>query len=130
MIDLSPSALTQLETLTINDNAIVDVSALTALENLKSINVSGNTGLSSLVGLNPASPWEELVFSNTAVNDIELIKDFTGLKRLIMENTAVTSLNPVASLTSLEEGAFLGNEITRDEANCPPWRIPDLAGSA
>ena len=132
--DITPLAgMSRLTELSLHDNAIVDISALVLLENLRVLDLSHNqlkdiSHLGSLTQLNElrltANPLvsigaisslinlEALYLDYTGTQDISPLRTLTSLDRLSLNRNRIVDLTPLAELTSLRLLYLSWNAIT------------------
>jgi len=96
------SHLPYLETLDMGNNYYLeDISAIAALSNLKELSLSG-TQVSDIYLLSTLPQLEELKLQGTPVNNIIWLGDLTNLKHLNLGSTDVSDISALENLTYLE----------------------------
>ena len=95
--------LSKLETLDltgsmVNPDTLVN---LAALPSLKDLTLSG-CGLSTIAGLGGIETLTRLDLSNNTLRNLEVISEMDTLRELYLQHNAVTSLNALSSLSKLE----------------------------
>ena len=113
-VDLSPlSALTKLESLQMGGVVIDDLSAVSGMQNLKSLSVFNGAqplDLSPLTGLTNLSA---LTLRNNKVTDVSSLSGLSNLIYLDLEGNEITDVSPLAGLTNLKR-LFLANNPIDD----------------
>lgn len=127
--------LPYLEKLTINDQTLDSVSFLTALTNLKELNLTdcrfsahdleiiaglpvlekltlSDCGLSTIAGLEKALKLTHLDLSNNTIRNLTPLAGLTGLRSLNLGHNAVTDLAELSGLSNLEELDVCYNVLT------------------
>lgn len=96
--------LRSLESLSIKDNEIDDISALSSLGGLVTLDLSGNR-----------------------VKDISPLKELTGLRTLYLNGNPIEDFTPLASMTSLTSLSIKGLEITESKLEQLKSALPGCA---
>ncbi len=95
--------ITSLETLDLSDHLLMhDLSGLTKLTDLKSLNIS-NTQVSNLVPLRNLTKLEALNISNTKVTSLDPLRYALELKTLICDQTPIINLTTLTYFQRLEK---------------------------
>lgn len=111
-VDLSAlSGLTKLESLQIGGVVLEDVSALSTLTNLKSLTIWGDGLLSDISPLSDLTNLEALTLRDNRVSDVLPLSSLTKLTYLDLENNQITDVSPLASLTNLTRLSLAGNPV-------------------
>lgn len=115
-----------LEKLTIPDQNLKDLSILSRLDRLETLDLSGSMistdqlevlsklpflkdltmsgcGLSTIAALEGVSTLTRLDLSNNTLRNLDVLSDMDTLKELHLQHNAVTSLNALSSLSNLEK---------------------------
>ena len=110
--DLSPlSGLTKLESLNLEANSIADVSALSGLTSLTYLNLYKNSisDISALSGLTSLT-WLNLF--NNSITDVSALSGLTNLEGLNLINNSIADVSALSGLTNLEYLYLISNSIT------------------
>ncbi len=110
--DLSPlSSLTNLTSLELSFTGLTDVSALGHLTSLTTLWLRHNliSDISPLVNL---TNLEELDLRDNFTSDISPLANLTNLKRLDLRDNFTSDISPLANLTNLEGLNFISNNIS------------------
>ena len=110
--DLSPlSGLNNLISLDLDRNSISDVSVLSGMSDLGFLRLEGNLieDLSPLSGL---TSLRTLDLDINSITDISPLSDLTSLTRLDLDRNTISDLTPLSSLTNLERLWLFNNLIT------------------
>ena len=91
----------QLQELILRNTAVSDISPITSLPNLISLELSSNP-ISSLEKINGLNQLEHLNIENTSVDDPEPIFTLTKLKSLFIGGTQIKNLKGIENLQDLE----------------------------
>ncbi|MEG0379091.1 MAG: leucine-rich repeat domain-containing protein, partial [Eubacterium sp.] len=106
--------LVNLERLSINNNSIVDISALGAMKNLKTLDIAYNAQLSNIKPLAGFEDLDTLNVNNTKVMDLFPLSKISTLKVLSLENCGITSIDALKDLTDLISLNLKGNSGLKD----------------
>ena len=112
ILDISAlSGLTNLITLFLGDNQISDISALSDLTNLASLSLSNNqiSDISLLSGLTNLSA---LYLDDNQISDISALSDLTNLASLSLSNNQISDISALSDLTNLTEVSLSNNQIS------------------
>ncbi len=113
-VDLSAlSGLTKLESLQIGGVVLDDVSALSALTKLKSLTIWGDGLLSDISPLANLTNLEALTLCDNLVTDVSPLSGLMKLGYLDLENNQIVDVSPLASLTGLTR-LFLAENPVED----------------
>lgn len=127
--------LPYLKNLTIHDQSVQDLSILSHLNKLESLDLSGTVfpadqlkvlanlpslkdltlsgcGLSTIAGLDEVQTLTRLDLSNNTLRNLEVLSDMDNLQELYLQHNAVTGLNALGSLTGLETLDISYNSVT------------------
>ena len=110
--DITPlTELPQLTTLDISRNQVTDIRQLAGSTNLTDLWLSGNPirDITPIAGL---TELLELGLSDLQITDIRWLRDFTYLKSLYLSNNQIRDITPLAQLTELTNLNISGNQIT------------------
>ena len=100
--DLSAlSGLKKLRTLNLTRNNVSDISALSGLKNLRILNLSVNRNISDISALSEATKLRNLNLSGNKVADISAVSGMAELKTLGLNNNKVADIAPAAGLANL-----------------------------
>jgi len=96
-------------------NQIEDISPLSGLTSLKSLDLSNNqiADISALSGL---TALERLTLYDNQITDISALSGLTNLTSLDMEHNQITDVTPLSGLTSLKSLVLSSNQITGTSA--------------
>lgn len=96
-------------------NQIEDISPLSGLTRLKSLDLSNNqiTDISALSGL---TALETLAFYSNQITDISALSGLSNLTSLDMEHNQITDITPLSGLTNLKSLVLSSNRITGTSA--------------
>ena len=100
----SISALEKLASVNISNTPIsaADLASITALPNLRDLRLSG-CGLSSITGLDKAANLVSLDLSNNTVRNIDPISHMAALEKLNLRRNALVDLSALSALSKLSE---------------------------
>ena len=110
--DLSPlTGLTQLTSLDLENNSIADISSLSGLTNLTFLSLGRNsiTDISPLEGLYQLT---DLQLGADSISDLSPLVGLTNLIRLSLQGNSTSDLSPLAGLTNLTRLSLQGNSIS------------------
>ena len=113
--NLSPlSGLTKLTSLDLADNAILNVAVLSNLTNLTSLNLNNNSilDITSLSGLTNLT-WLNL--ADNVISDVAALSNLTNLTSLYLSDNSISDVSALSGLTNLE-WLNLGNNSISDVA--------------
>lgn len=82
-------------------NTISDISGLSKLTNLKTLNLT-STNVSDLTPLKNMDKLERLILLNTEVSDVSPLKNLKTLKKLTLNVTKVNDVSPLSGLSNLK----------------------------
>ena len=100
--DLSAlSGLKKLRTLNLTRNNVSDVSALAKLTNLRTLHLTANREVSDISALAGLTKLRTLNLSGNKVADISAVSGMAELKNLNLNNNKIADLAPVADLANL-----------------------------
>ncbi len=112
------SSLTNLNELLLGQNQVTSISALSPLAGLTTLEISqkydknGNTGLTSLDGVQHMSSLKALTANNSRISDLAPLKDLHELSSLYLNNNSVNDLTALSGLTALEKLGLSNNNIS------------------
>jgi len=110
--DLSPlTVLTQLNSLSLTNTQVTDLSPLSVLTQLNSLSLM-NTQVTDLSPLSVLTQLNSLYLENTQVTDLSPLSVLTQLNRLFLINTQVTDLSPLSILTQLNSLYLINTQVT------------------
>ena len=112
IIDISALAgLTNLTTLWLFDNSIIDISAVAGLTNLTSLSLGNNSiiDISAVAGLTNLT---SLSLGNNSIIDISALAGLTNLTGLTLWNNTIIDISALAGLTNLTWLGLSGNSIS------------------
>lgn len=92
----------RLNTLSLNNSQLTDISPLAALSALQTLRLT-NGPLSDLTGIEKLTNLQTLILQNTAIDDLYLLTGLTQLTVLDVSGTKVKSLKPLQKLTQLRK---------------------------
>lgn len=90
---------------------ITDISPLTKLTELRTINISG-THIDDLTPIRNLTRIENLNISGSHVNQLDPLRHAINLKNLDISNTNIEDLNPIIAFPLLERFNFSGTQVT------------------
>jgi Leucine-rich repeat (LRR) protein len=101
--DLSAlSGLKKLRTLNLTRNNVSDISALSGLTNLRSLNLTLNRNIADISALSGLTKLRTLNLAGNKVADISAVSGMAELKTLGLNNNKVMDIAPAAGLAKLE----------------------------
>ena len=130
--DLSAlSALPQLRRVNLADNAVTDASPLALLADLERLDLSGNA-VQDLWPLSGLAELRVLDLSGNRVTDVTALAGLPRLRVLELSDNAVVDLSPLGALPALEYLGVAGNRVTDVTAlaNLHALTRLDLGGNA
>ena len=93
-----------LDTLYLQHNGISDISALSGLTNLRTLNLGGYSNrISDISALSGLTNLERLVVGSPNISDISALSGLTSLKELRLLHTNISDISALSGLTSLKE---------------------------
>ena len=95
------SGLKKLRTLNLTRNNVSDVSALAKLTNLRSLNLNANRNVMDISALSGLTKLRTLNLSGNKVSDISAVSGMAELKTLNIANNKVADIAPAAGLANL-----------------------------
>jgi hypothetical protein len=95
------AALTRLQSLSLPQTGVTDLSSLSPLTGLHYISLD-KTGVSDLSPLSTLTGLQSLSLDQTRVTDLTPLSPLTGLQSLSLNRTSVTDLSPLSRLTGLQ----------------------------
>ena len=95
----------------INSNSVSDLSPLTGLTNLTSLNLGGNS-ISDISALGGLTKLTSLELWNNSISDISALARLGNLKWLWLYDNNITDISAVAGLTNLSTLELRGNNIS------------------
>lgn len=95
------SGLKKLRTLNLTRNNVSDVSALAKLTNLRSLNLNANRNVMDISSLSGLTKLRTLNLSGNKVSDISAVSEMAELKTLNIANNKVADIAPAAGLANL-----------------------------
>jgi Leucine-rich repeat (LRR) protein len=101
------SSLNSLETLNLDSTQVDNLKALFGLTSLRSLSID-DTRIIDLTPLSGLFSLESLSLMRTGVNDIRALTYLSSLQSLYLNGTEISDITPLAGLTSLQT-LFLGN---------------------
>jgi len=115
--DLSPVAIYDLQVLELENCGITDAQFATidfsAIRNLGSLDISGNSNLTSLQGLEVCGETlQELDISDTGISDFNWLTAFTKLRAFEASRTGLQNMAVLEGAIYLEKISLSGNGIT------------------
>ncbi len=112
VLDLSAlSELTNLTSLNLNNNNISDLSALSESTNLTSLNL-WNTNISDVSPLSELTQLTWLVLNNNTISDVSALSGLTNLTRLDLGSNNISDVSVLSELTQLNWLHLSGNNIS------------------
>ena len=109
--DLSPLAsLTQLMTLSANDNKVADLTPLAKMTKMDRIFVN-KTQVTDLTPLAAMTELTEVFIDNTGVSDLTPLAKMTKMEKLSLKNTKVKDLKPLLGMKKLTVLTIAGSPI-------------------
>lgn len=110
--DLSSLAdLVNLEEMYLQDNALISLESVPALEKLRVISVANNKNLTSLKGIEKLVALEELQGNKSAIQDLSGVETLANLKTVGLMMNDIESVDVFASLENLEDVTLNYNNI-------------------
>ena len=109
--------LPQLESLTLQDSSIQDLSFLKNLSQLKSLNLRCNM-ISNLAPLEKLTQLEFLVLGGNGITNLDALAELESLSYLSLERNCPKTLEPLTGLVNLRELSISGD---RGSANAPSY---------
>jgi len=109
----SLAQLTHLRSLSIDGGEVTDLSSLTCLPQLESLQLGGETSVTDFSVLAKLTNLRHIVLSTATVTDLSPLTHLTKLTMLQLEFTSVTDLSPLAGLTELQS-LFLNHTKVTD----------------
>jgi len=110
--DISPLAgLAQLRTLVLNNNHIADLSSLSGLHAVEHLDIheNGIVNISTLSGLNNL---RYLDIHDNQISDISALSGLNNLNTLIICVNRISNVSPLSGLSNLRDLNLMNNEIT------------------
>ncbi len=109
--DVSPlSGLTGLSSLDLAGNRITSVSPLSGLSGVEGLNLSTN-GITDVSPLSGLTALRRLYLRNNAIADIAALLGLTDLRQLNLDGNRITNVSPLSSLTKLDRLVLQNNSI-------------------
>ena len=109
--DISPLAgFTKLESLSITQSHIVDLSPLLSLINLRDLDLSYNN-ITDISLVSKIENLEKLVMIGNGISDLSPLRELTNLKNLDLGYNRIVDVSPLADLKGLRELYLDGNYI-------------------
>jgi internalin A len=96
-------------------NQIEDITPLTGLIRLKSLNLSNNQ-ISDISALSDITALETLILYNNKITDISALSDLSNLTSLDLERNQITDITPLSGLTNLKSLELSSNLIADTSA--------------
>ncbi len=129
--DISPlSGLTKLKSLDLSNNQITDISALSGLTELETLTLYNNqiTDISALSGM---ANLTSLDMEQNQITDITPLSGLTGLKSLVLSSNRITGTSALSTLTGLESLTLSRSGLTEIPAltDLPNLKFLDLVGN-
>ena len=109
--DISPlTGMTQLEYLDLNDNQIADIAPLAGLASLNTLSLSNNRVADLSPLKNDARLWS-LYLAGNQITDLRPISGLKGLSSLDLAGNRIKDLSPLVGITSLRYLRLEGNPV-------------------
>lgn len=96
--------------LDLENNEIVDLTALTSLPHLQSVTLAGNQ-ISDLAPLANLKAMQRLDLSRNQINDLSALTEMTNLRTLYVAENLITNLEPISTLEKMWSLDVAGNQI-------------------
>jgi|GEM_PF-2365496 len=108
--DISGLSGLHLSSLLLYGNSITDISPISGMVNLSTINLSGNSGLSDISALSGMTGAYFVYLANTQVSDTMVFKDYIRLRQLNLSNTQVTDITGLVYVVN-NNGFYFGASV-------------------
>jgi hypothetical protein len=104
-----------LESLTVRNLGVVDVSRIGGLNRLQVLDLAGNTELEDISEISKLGRLEKVNLSGTSVSSLESLKPLAGLKSLDISNSKVSDLGWLLEPNGVECAVFNGLRVRSDD---------------
>ena len=111
-------------TLMVSDAGLTDISAVAQLTMLESVSLQGN----AITDISPLSGLTELTFLNLSDNqitDVSALAGLTKLRTLYLDGNAITDFSPLEKLTALTTLSLKDVEITESQLEALEEALPN-----
>lgn len=107
-------AFTQLEYLHINDYDLADLNAISALSNLKTLEIVNGDAITDFGVLHSLKQLESLYLDTEQLKDISFVEKMSNLQELSLENTIVIDVSALEGKTTLKKVVLQDNREVSD----------------
>ncbi|MDE6054481.1 MAG: SMI1/KNR4 family protein [Lachnospiraceae bacterium] len=110
------TGLPKLESVTLIQCGLTDISALAGLPALKSLWISENRDLKSVTALAECPALEELLAYDTGIEDLAPLRGLQRLREITLSGTPIRDVSPLAEIPSLEMIWLYGTPV--EDVSC------------